>query len=263
MKKLIDILYDYLLKGKEIPEDLLYEFSQDTIKIIQHRSTDEIPSTFWNLQHYVEMFWRGKKYKKEKNPILIYQMGQMLAYTNMVRDIADENERTMNLDEYARRWENKYLVFKGIHDVPGITHKKLAAVSHQSVSSLSQFIAKTKWDGYIIYRTGGREKYYYLTENGEKLYKLLNDKQKKPIRLKQYQFHNLDSNYSEYYYDTSYKEKIVTAVVANGNGTKPDIKEFIISTVPGEVNKEKDGREYKAIKKEALYAATANRFIGG
>lgn len=255
MKKLIDILYDHLINSREIPEDLLYEFSQNTIKIIQHHASAQIPPSFWNLQHYVEMFWRGRKYQKEKNTVFVYQMGQLLTCTNMIRDVVDADVKTMSISDYARRWDSKYPVYKGIHDKPGINHKKLAAVSENSISSLSQFISKTKWDGYIIYRSAGREKYYYLTENGEKLYKLLREKRQKACRFKKVRFRNLDTNNSGYYYDAlNNKEKILIASIS-GNESKPRLTELTISNAMGNMDQEKNTGGYKELKKEALYAA--------
>ena len=260
MTKLIDMIYDYLVKRIEIPEELLYEFPQNILKMIQNHATSEIPSAFWNLQHYVEMFWRGKKYKKEKNTALVYQMGQLLACTNMIRDIVDADEKIMNLNEYAKRWVNKYPVYKGIHDNPGINHKKLAEISGNSVSSLSQFISKTKWDGYIIYRSGGREKYYYLTQNGEKLYKLLREKRQKSFRLKKYTFRNWESNNSGYLYLTVGNEKMAALLISE-NGRKSDIHELLISNSMENLDKEGYEGDYKAIKKEALYAGEGIGFV--
>lgn len=260
MKKLIEIIYNkYLLNGKEIPEDLLFEFSQDTIKIIQNKAAGDIPPEFWNFQHYVEMFWRGRKYEQGRNPALVYQMGQLLAYTGMLRDVADENEKVLSIEEYAGRWEDKYLVYKGIHDEPGINHKRLAAVSDLSVSSLSQFAAKTKWDGYFICRTAGREKYYYLTEEGERLYRLLNSRIKEKFDWNDY-WANIAFNNTDYYYDDEYKE-IGIEFFTIGRKARRLIMADMGSNSLDDRSREKTRLAFKERNKESLYAETGNELV--
>ena len=79
MKEVIANIYSCIKEKKEIPEDILYEFSQDALRIVQSRLDSEIPAEFWKLQHYVEMFWRGRKFETEKDAVRIYQMGQLLS----------------------------------------------------------------------------------------------------------------------------------------------------------------------------------------
>ncbi|HIW41122.1 MAG TPA: hypothetical protein H9743_03130 [Candidatus Mediterraneibacter vanvlietii] len=189
MKRLIEQIFNYILDEEIIPEDLLFEFSQDTLQIVQHNNGTELTSQFWSFQNYIESFWRGEKYQHISNSFFVYQMGQLLAYTNMIRDVADEEEKRVSIEDYARRWKNRYLVFKGMHDKRGITHKSLAEYSEMSTSALSQFISKTKWDGYYTYRVMGREKHYYLTKRGEKLYDLLQEYQR-DIKYEKIQFYN-------------------------------------------------------------------------
>lgn len=94
MEKLISILYECVINNQEVSEDLLYELEQDVICVVRNQNTTQISRNFWDLQHYIEMYWRGRKYTRERNKKYLYQMGQLLAYTNMVRDIVDikENE---------------------------------------------------------------------------------------------------------------------------------------------------------------------------
>lgn len=172
MKRIVKTIYNYVLEKKKIPEDFLYEFSQNIIKIVQSGNVQELPPEFEELQNYVEMYWRGRKYEREENPIRIYQLGQLLSYVNLIRDVIDSNKDKVSMTEYAVRWDNRFLVFQGMYDKPGITHKQLARISKMSPSALSQFMDKTKWDGYYTYRIVGREKYYYLTPKGNELYAL-------------------------------------------------------------------------------------------
>lgn len=258
MKNLIEIIYNYLLDNKTIPDELMYEFSQDTKEIVRNNAAFDIPSEFWNFQNYIEMFWRGRKYETAENATLIYQMGQLLSYVNMIRDIADEDEKTISLDEYANHWGNKYLVFKGIHDEYGINHKKLAEVSDLTPSALSQFIAKTRWDGYFTYRNVGREKYYYLTEEGEKLYELMRERQTKEPEEPRYFLVSIpaDNNYinrdvykmSEEAVAAFHKEDAVFDILKTG---------IQYSGIPF---KEKFSLGDNKIVKEALYAGSGNSF---
>lgn len=71
MQRLIEFIYNYIFEGKEVPEDLMFEFSQSTMKIVQSGNVQELSPEFEDLQNYVELFWRGRKYEREENPIPI------------------------------------------------------------------------------------------------------------------------------------------------------------------------------------------------
>ena len=178
MERLIEILYSHIMNGKRISDDLMYEFSQHILKIVQGIEEVEPVNELFAFRNYVEMYWRGGKFETEKKGYFAFQMGQLLSYINMLKDIEEIKKQELNLEEYASRWEKRFSVFKSMHEEKGITHKKLADLSGLSPSSLSQFIAKTKWDGYFVYRIAGREKYYYLTEKGEKLYDYMEEKRR-------------------------------------------------------------------------------------
>lgn len=180
MRELINLISEYVYDAAEIPEDLLYEFSKKTAKIIRNLCTEAIPDEFWELENYVEAYWRGHKYLKSEDAIQIYQMGQLLSFTNMLSMLSGEKEKEISIEDYAVQLKDKYPIFSKIHEIPGITHKELADAVDMSVSSLSQFITKYKWNGFFQSRAMGREKHYYLTKYGQQLYSVMKDKYEKP-----------------------------------------------------------------------------------
>lgn len=190
MKGLIEIILKSFWDFREIPEELLFEFSQKTMQIIQKKAIDEIPDEFSVFENYVEMFWRGKKYNHMSNRFIIYQMGQLLTCTNMLNRLLAEEKREASIEAFADLFKDRAMIFEGMYKERGITHKKLAELSDMSVSALSQFISKNKSEGFFTYRVMGREKHYYLTEYGEKLYfhMLHNGDQKKMKYVKMYGF---------------------------------------------------------------------------
>lgn len=169
MKKIINAISEYVFHGKEVPEDLIYEFSTEAAQMIEGHDTEQISEEFWKLNHYVVLYWRGGKYTYEKSAVRIFQMGQLLSYMNMIRMYLEKVENDTSLNEYAKSLHDRYLFFKSIHDEEGITHKKLANKTQISISALSQFVNKIKGNGFILTRVMGREKHYYLTAKGEKL----------------------------------------------------------------------------------------------
>lgn len=194
MERLIEIIFKHLSLKETVPDELMYEFLKATEEIIVSRSAENIPPEFWQFQNYVEMYWRGRKYEREESGRLIYQMGQLLSCVNMIQNMADSAEKVQSIKEYARRWSKKYQVFRAMHNEYGITHKHLAEKAGVSASSLSQFISRTKWDGYFTSRTVGREKYYYLTDQGEELYELLRDEIERP-QAAIFSFDGIDNTY--------------------------------------------------------------------
>ncbi len=177
MNELIKRIFEFILNKEVIPEDLMYEFSQDTMNFVRKKECEDLPEVFGDFQSYVELFWHSRKYNQIQNPKIIYQMGQLLAYVNMISDSVQDEEEELSLEDCANRWKNRYPVFKAVYYERGITHKKLAQLSGLSPSSLSQFLSKIRSEKVFLSRTMGREKHYYLTEKGEKIYHLLSEKQ--------------------------------------------------------------------------------------
>lgn len=173
MEKTINMISEYVFEGKEVPEELLYEFSEEVTRIIEGRGLEDIPDEFWKLENYVELYWRGGKFAYEEDPARVFQMGQLLSYTNLINIWFEKMEKDISLEEYARIYGDKYLFFKSIHDEYGITHKELASKLQMSTSALSQFVNRIKGKGFFISRAMGREKHYYLTDKGEKLLKIM------------------------------------------------------------------------------------------
>lgn len=175
MKEMIKLLSDNLEK-KYIPDDLLYEFSQDVIQFIRNSDTEQIPDAFWDFQYKVELYWRGQRFCDEMNSEFCFQMGQILSYVNMIKMVFESVEKEISIEEYAESLKEKYLFFQYIHNEKGITHKLLAEKLKMSPSALSQFTTKIHDVGFFMARVMGREKHYYLTERGEKLYELMSEK---------------------------------------------------------------------------------------
>ena len=176
MEEIIKRIFEYIIEERELPEDLLYVFSKETTKIIQSREVASIPKLFWELENYVGTFWRGGRLNYVEKPYIIYQMGRLLSFTNMICMMADEKEKELSIEDYAIQWQDQYLVFKFVHEQKGITHQALAKAANISPSNLSQFMIKVKWDGFFNCRLMGQEKHYYLTNYGEQLYEFMEKK---------------------------------------------------------------------------------------
>lgn len=174
MKKLVQMILNYLLENKEIPEELIYELSKTTVKIVENHCMEMIPQEFWELDSFVEAYWRAESYTKSNDMAFVYQMGQLFSFTNMLSTLAEKQEKENSIEDYAIQLKDKYVIFQQIDRNPGITHKELAQRAGMSVSSLSQFLNRYKEHGFIQRRSMGREKHYYLTAYGERLYSAMN-----------------------------------------------------------------------------------------
>lgn len=179
MEKLVDRILDCVWAENDIPEELLYEFTSKAIRMVQLRSLEQLPESYRELEHYVDSFWRAQRFETV-DATRVYEMGRLLSLTNMLGMVAEQETEEQSLHEYAAKFRDWYLVFKGIYDTPGVTHKRLAKYARKSDSSLSQFINKNQWSGFYLCRRFGREKYYYLTELGEKLYEVMMSQQPHP-----------------------------------------------------------------------------------
>ncbi len=179
MRELVRLILDCLLEVREIPEELLYELSKTTVMIVEQRCMEEIPEEFWELESYVEAYWRGEKYKKTDDMVRVYQMGQLLSFTNMLCMLTEQQEKERLIDDYAVRSKDSYHIFEEIYVKPGIAHKDLAIIAGLDTVSLTQFLNEYKLNGFIQSRSMGCEKHYYLTDHGKKLYSVMKVNHKK------------------------------------------------------------------------------------
>lgn len=181
MRELVNLIFKFVLEAKEIPEELLYEFSKQTAEIVQNGCTEIIPKEFWELESYVDAYWRGHQYIKSDNNIQIYQMGQLLSFTNMLSMLAEEMEKESSIEDYAARLKDGYGAIKEIQEHPGITRKELEQTAGMNGPSLAQLINELKWNGFLQPRSMGQEKHYYLTKHGQQLCSAMEVKYEKPM----------------------------------------------------------------------------------
>ena len=91
------MILNYLLENKEIPEELIYELSKTTVKIVENHCMEMIPQEFWELDSFVEAYWRAESYTKSNDMAFVYQMGQLFSFTNMLSTLAEKQEKEKTL----------------------------------------------------------------------------------------------------------------------------------------------------------------------
>lgn len=74
------------------------------------------------------------------------------------------------------KYGDRINLLKDMYISPGIRHKELAEKEHISPSHLSQIMGAMVTDKIFVYNYAGREKLYYLSEKGEKLYREMKTK---------------------------------------------------------------------------------------
>lgn len=142
---------------------------------------NEMPTSYVRLFDEIIEQWSYREiYQMEAEQIFVSGaiwgcMQLMEAKRKYMLDIdAKEKEWSMLLSKY----QDKKSWLKIIHASPGIRHKDFSQKAGKSPSQMTQSIACLVNDKIINCNYAGREKFYFLSEKGERLYKELNEKQR-------------------------------------------------------------------------------------
>lgn len=180
MEKVANAILDSICKKEVIPEEMLYEFQKKTLKVLQTSCMERVADDVEQLGCYAEAFRRAKNFDGATVEFA-YGMGRLFSLTSMLGMMEEQENMPLSLQDYAVKLKDWYLVFKGMHDQPGISHRELASVCKRSISSLSQFTSRYEGERLYISRRVGRGKSYYLTELGTELYELMRSQQPRYI----------------------------------------------------------------------------------
>ena len=152
------------------PDELITALCSNTMEIVLERKLEEIGEKTKEFCVLMSRYWNAKEYLNEKNTELLFQMGRLDTCARMLDRLISEQDVNDYLAVNAKHFMGRYSFFYSVHMKPGIRHNELAQSMKVSVSCLSQFAAKIQRFGYYDRQLLGREKYYTLTRDGERLF---------------------------------------------------------------------------------------------
>lgn len=113
--------------------------------------------------------WHYRKFEKlSKEQAFLY--GGIWGSIKLLARRREWLQKDERLASYITKYKNNDSILKLIYYHPGIKHKDLAKKLNRTPSQLSQQIRIFEREGLIINDRMGREKYYYLLNDGEHVY---------------------------------------------------------------------------------------------
>lgn len=171
-------LLGYMEEKTAISEERIYSFIEGLA--LFDAQDNEMPTSYARLFDEISEQWSYREiYQMETEQIFLSGaiwgcMQLMEARRKYMLDIdTKEKEWSMLLSKY----QDKKSWLKIIHGSPGIRHKDFSQKAGKSPSQMTQSIAVLVNDKIINCNYAGREKFYFLSDKGECLYKKLNEKQ--------------------------------------------------------------------------------------
>lgn len=153
-----------------ISEDAVYEFTRR----IAGQESQEWNAALERLDQYLQSVWRSGEMERLPWDFSV-QTGRLLALLDLIKISAQLRTDREQLQSDARGYLGRLAVFQAINEKQGISHGELARRAGMSDSALSQFMNRIEHKHYLYYRKTGRNKYYYMLEDGRDLLKAMEE----------------------------------------------------------------------------------------
>jgi len=180
-----------LKAGKNVSDEVLYEFISQVNNCIKTSQFQEIPVDFHDLSEFVmNKVSYGKLNEKPTDESLL--MGKLWSAVSSVKIAEQNHDLGQSINDDAKTLESKYELLKTIRDNPGVAHDALA-LAHDALAlatgmpagELLQSIDNGK---YFITREAFGRKCYYITKTGMDLLKVMEDNKAKSAPEKKSRF---------------------------------------------------------------------------
>ena len=161
-------ILDRLNNGRQMDEDSVHIFFEGIVDKLQSMDGKE-PPEYQKLVAKMDEMWQYRQLE-EISPELIFLCGGLWGGAKVLKLCRKREKQQISLDLLVRKYKSEEWIFRVLSENPGIKHKDLAEKGRVSISRLSQLTATMQREGLITYNRVGREKYYYLRPEGEKVY---------------------------------------------------------------------------------------------
>ena len=134
----------------------------------------ERPSSYVSLLDKIDEKWNYREiFQDVPEQVFLYGAvwGCLQLMEEKQRTITGYMTEKQTWKTLLSKYRDRINLLKDMYISPGIRHKELAEKEHISPSHLSQIMGTMVTDKIVVYNYAGREKFYYLSEKGEKLYR--------------------------------------------------------------------------------------------
>lgn len=177
------VILDSLQGKKNIQEEQVSIFLDGMVDLEQGADEGTIPAECQTLEHWIGETWQYRDlsdFSQEST----FLLGGLWGAFALKRIQKKRKKDTFCIDQLVSKYRDYYWFFSAIANKPGIMHKQLAARGRKTTSELSQFVARVYKEDLFSFNRVGREKYYFLQEKGEEVYRRMKE-EKQAVAKKQ------------------------------------------------------------------------------
>ncbi|MCM1500263.1 MAG: hypothetical protein NC124_17510 [Clostridium sp.] len=167
INKLIEMIF-ITMEQNEWSEELLYDLSTELTNDFEGICSRKPSREFLDLYDYTDSYWRNQDHQDQ--PEHAFFVGRLYGMLDLIKRKYEELEKEELFIKYDAKGFRLYSVLKNIYQSPGITHDELTRQVKGGKSALSQFVREPEADGLIRPVRSGRQKHYYLTPLGTRVY---------------------------------------------------------------------------------------------
>lgn len=168
LSKLSTLLLEDITNNKIVRERLLLDFSKQVVKLLEKSELPMLPDSFSILADYVDEYQRYDA-ECETDVRRATAYSRVFQITQMLHIHIKETQKDLLIDNAVSKHRNNLKLLYIISSTPWITHKELSKELEISPPALTYKISLLEKEGFVINLRQGRQKHYFLTEQGETL----------------------------------------------------------------------------------------------
>lgn len=208
LQNISKVILDSIKGKKNIQEEQVSIFLDGIVDYEQGADERTIPTECQDLEHWIEETWQYRDlsaFSQEST----FLLGGLWGAFAMKRIQKRRKKDEFCIEQLVTKYRDYYWFFSAIANNPGIMHKQLAARGGKTSSELSQFVARVYKEDLFSYNRVGREKYYFLQEKGEEVYRRMKESKHVVTKKREFLVKKLEENNDNYDFDLGIRFEIV------------------------------------------------------
>lgn len=173
LERISNVILERIKAKKRLEEEQVHAFLE-TMAESAAAEDSQLPPDYRKLSDRLQKIWQYRSFGDLAHA-QIFLYGSIWGGIKLLEKKRGKVSDRERQEELAKYYAGKEWFFHAIDTRPGIRHKELAQIGDVSPSALSQFAAGASKERLISCRRMGREKHYYLMDDGKAVYKKMQE----------------------------------------------------------------------------------------
>lgn len=173
LERICNVILERMKAKKRIEEEQVQAFWETMAEATEEENL-QTPQNYRQLSDRLHKMWQYRSFS-DLAQAQIFLYGSLWGGMKLLEKKRSKMSDRERREKMAKYYAGKEWFFRAIDTQPGIRHKELAQIGDVSPSALSQFAVRASKERLISCRRMGREKYYYLMDDGKAVYKKMQE----------------------------------------------------------------------------------------